>query len=151
MRNTPSLLRIVLVLGICVTALATASAQLPVCPARPQSGMLVQNPPDLYSQNGVLNLDLTLQNQQGSDGYMHYCYVYMNQGQQIEAPTLRLNPGDQLILNLTNNLQSPFDFYSPKTKVSTTDLHRMEMHRHVPMSMGSMHKPGTPDDPCNGT
>ncbi len=151
MRNTSSLLRIVLVLGIWVSGLVTASAQLPMCPPRPESGMLVQNPLDLYSQNGVLNLDLTMENSQGSDGYIRYCYVYMYQGQPVEAPTLRLNPGDQLILNLTNNLQAPFEFYPQKIKVNANDLHRMQMHRHEPMSMGSMHKAGTPDDPCNAT
>ena len=40
---------------------------------------------------------LALQNAIDNEGYMHYCYVYMNQGQAIEAPTLRLNPGDQLL------------------------------------------------------
>jgi FtsP/CotA-like multicopper oxidase with cupredoxin domain len=151
MRNILSLLRIILLLEICAAGFVTASAQLPVCPPRPQSGMLVQNPLDLYSQNGVLSLDLTLQNAQGSDGYMHYCYIYMYQGQPVEAPTLRLNPGDQLILNLTNNLQSPFDSYSQKAKVDSRDLHRMAMHQHAPMLMGGMHKAGTPDDPCNAT
>ena len=33
--------------------------------------------------------DLTLQNQKQNDGFMHYCYIYMYQGQIIEAPTLR--------------------------------------------------------------
>src|ERR1700761_1438887 len=107
MRNTSSLLKTALSLGIAASGLATASAQMPICPPRPQAGTLVQNPLDLYSQNGVLSLDLGMRNAMGSDGYMHYCYVYMYQGQQVEAPTLRLNPGDQLILNLTNNLQAP--------------------------------------------
>ena len=75
---------------------------------------------------------------------MHYCYVYMYQGQPIEAPTLRLNPGDQLVLNLTDNLQAPFD---RKTKHPV---------KHMTMTMGHMHDaasthhaPG-PDDPCDG-
>ena len=64
---------------------------------------------DLYSQNGTLTVNLTLQNQLFLDGFMHYCYIYTYQGQPIEAPTLRLNPGEQLVLNLTNNIQAPFD------------------------------------------
>ena len=36
---------------------------------------------------------------------MHYCYDSIShEGQCFEAPTLRVNPGDTLVLNLTNNL-----------------------------------------------
>ncbi len=151
MRTTSSLLRVVCLLGISIGGCVSASAQLPICPARPQAGTLVQNPVDLYSQNGVLTVDLTLQNALDGNGFMHYCYNYMYQGQLIEAPTLRLNPGDQLILNLTDNLQAPFDFYPPKGKDNAQDVHRMEMHQHTPMVMGGVHKAGAQDDPCNPT
>lgn len=128
-----------LLVAVCAVALTSASAQPPVCPQRPLPGSLVVNPLDLFSQNGTLSLDLTLQNQQGSDGFMHYCYVYNYQGQQIEAPTLRLNPGDQLVLNLTDNIQAPYDKYN-KSKMS------MHMAMHVPPKYA-----GTPPDPdCNG-
>ena len=53
---------------------------------------------------------------------MHYCYVYLYQGQQVEAPTLRLNPGDQLVLNLTDNIQAPYDKIPEKS----------QMNMHVP-------------------
>ena len=89
-------------------SLAAASAQAPICPLRPIPGDPIYNPLDLYSQNGVLTVNLKLQNAVDINGFMHYCYVYMNQGQQIEAPTLRLNPGDTLVMNLTNNLQAPY-------------------------------------------
>jgi len=131
--------------GIVAGSFVMASAQVQICPPRPAGGTLVQNPPDLYSQNGTLSVDLTLQNQQGSDGYMHYCYVYMNQGQQMEAPTLRLNPGDQLNINLTNNIQAPYDRFPAKLQLKEQMRHRM------PMEMGGTHKPGAPDDPCHGT
>ncbi len=144
MRKLSSLLRVALFLGLCGCPLAAAFAGVPVCPPRPQSGTLVTNPPDLYSQNGVLSLDLTLQNALDSDGFMHYCYVYLNQGQQVEAPTLRLNPGDQLILNLTDNIQAPYS-YLPKTfKPNLKNLHSSGMH------MEGHHKAGSSDDPCNG-
>ena len=87
-----------------------------ICPLRPSPGSPVENPLDLYSQNGTLSLDLLLQNQKENDGYMHYCYIYMYQGQQIEAPTLRLNPGDRLLLNLTDNIQAPYDRYGAARK-----------------------------------
>jgi|SRR5579862_3007511 len=120
---------------ICGVAFAGASAQQQICPARPQPGSLVVNPLDLFSQNGVLTVDLTLQNEFDSDGFEHYCYVYIYQGQQVEAPTLRLNPGDQLVLNLTNNIQAPYDRYPRK----------MRMSMHVPGKPGSK-----PTDDCNG-
>ena len=122
----------------------TAAAQLQLCPPRPQPGMLIQNPLDLYSQNGTLSVDLKLQNQMGDDGYEHYCYIYMNQGQPIEAPTLRLNAGDQLILNLTNNIQAPYDRFPAKLQLKMDKIHRS-------MRMTGMHKAGAPDDPCHGT
>jgi FtsP/CotA-like multicopper oxidase with cupredoxin domain len=128
------MLKSVLLSLICAVVLLSASAQ-PICPPRPQPGSLVVNPLDLFSQDGVLNVNLTLQNQLGSDGFMHYCYVYLYQGQQVEAPTLRLNPGDQLVLNLTDNIQAPYDKYPKKT----------QMHMHVPRKPGAM-----PTDDCNG-
>jgi FtsP/CotA-like multicopper oxidase with cupredoxin domain len=143
MRNVSRFLKLLCMTGVFAVCLP-AFAQLPICPPRPVSGTLIQNPPDLYSEGGVLSVDLTLQNQQGSDGYMHYCYVYMNQGQQMEAPTLRLFPGDQLIVNLTNNIQAPYDRFPPKLQFKEKMRHR------TPMVMGSPHKPGTPDDPCEG-
>jgi len=94
---------------VCGVAAINASAQLPVCPSRPQPGTFISNPLDLYSQNGLLTVDLKLQNSTDEFGFMNYCYVYMYQGQPIEAPTLRLNPGDRLVLNLTTNTHSPFD------------------------------------------
>ncbi len=125
-----------LILPLCVVAVAlSASAQQQICPPRPLPGTLVQNPLDLYSQNGSLTVNLTLQNQFGSDGFEHYCYVYLYQGQQVEAPTLRLNPGDTLVLNLTNNIQAPYDRYPKK----------MYMSMKVPPRPGSK-----PTDDCNG-
>jgi len=119
---------------ILAVGLIGASAQQ-ICPPRPLPGNLVVNPLDLFSQSGILNVDLTLQNQMGSDGFMHYCYVYLYQGQQVEAPTLRLNPGDQLVLNLTDNITSPFDRYPKKA----------QMHMRVPGRPGAK-----PNDDCNG-
>ncbi len=131
-----AILRVLLVGVFCGLAALSAAAQAPICPSRPLPGTPVVNPLDLYSQNGVLTVNLLLQNAVDLNGFMHYCYIYMYQGQQVEAPTLRLNPGDQLILNVTNNIQAPYDKTGKKRE-------KMTMH------MG-MHKAGSPDDPCNG-
>ena len=113
-------------------ALIGASAQQR-CPDRPLPGDPVNNPLDLYSQNGTLSVDLLLQNAVDVNGFMHYCYIYMYQGQQIEAPTLRVNPGDTLNINLTNNLQAPYDGSGKKKPV------------HVHMTMSN-----SPADDCSG-
>lgn len=125
--------RICLLLLACGLAAGSALAQTPICPDRPLPGSPISNPLDLYSQNGVLTVNLTLQNAVDVYGFMHYCYIYMYQGQQIEAPTLRLNPGDTLVMNLTNNIQVTDDRNS-KVK---------------PMHMHEMHSSGPADD-CSG-
>jgi FtsP/CotA-like multicopper oxidase with cupredoxin domain len=88
-------------------ALVTASAQLPNCPLRPNPGSPVVNPLNLYSQNKALNVALTLSNGVDFSGYTHDCYNYATANGNVEAPTLRLNPGDTLTLTLTNRLNLP--------------------------------------------
>jgi FtsP/CotA-like multicopper oxidase with cupredoxin domain len=62
---------------------------------------VVSASPDLKSQYGILDVTFTLQTATDSQGVVRYCYV-TNTG--LEAPTLRVNPGDQLIIHFTNNL-----------------------------------------------
>jgi FtsP/CotA-like multicopper oxidase with cupredoxin domain len=69
------------------------------CPTRPVAGSLVGEPESLYSAHGVLNVELRYRTSVGADGRTHYCYVAPNGG---EAPTLRVKPGDLLILHLKN-------------------------------------------------
>jgi len=73
------------------------------CP-RPSPGSAVPEPEDLRSQDGVLKVDLTVRNFREPSGSTRYCYVY---GDGSQSPTLRLNPGDLLILNLKNDLSDP--------------------------------------------
>lgn len=81
---------------------ASAAQEIPLdsCP-RPAPGDTILEPEDLRSQNGVLTLDLAIRNHQQADGSARYCYVLPN---GHEAPTLRLHPGDELILRLKNEL-----------------------------------------------
>ncbi len=72
------------------------------CP-RPEPGSIVAEPEDLWSDNGVLQLDLTLRNETEPDGSMRYCYLL---GDGSQSPTLHLKPGELLILNLRNALSS---------------------------------------------
>jgi FtsP/CotA-like multicopper oxidase with cupredoxin domain len=73
------------------------------CPRFP-TGSPVSAPEDLYSKNGVLRVHLALRNRLTADGEMRYCYVNADGSQ---APTLRLHPGDRLILSLKNELSLP--------------------------------------------
>jgi hypothetical protein len=72
------------------------------CP-RPAQGNEVPEPEDLRSQNGVLQVELSLHNYKEKDGTNRYCYL-LPDGHQW--PTLRLSPGDLLILDLNNDLSS---------------------------------------------
>jgi len=69
--------------------------------SRPAPGSVVAEPEDLHSEHGVLKVDLTIRNEQAADGATRYCYVL---GDGNEAPTLRLKPGDLLVLRLKNQL-----------------------------------------------
>jgi FtsP/CotA-like multicopper oxidase with cupredoxin domain len=84
------------------TAAAATSLRDP-CP-RPAAGSIVPEPKDLRSENGVLNLDLTIRDHRESDGSVRYCYLLAD---GTQSPTLRLHPGDTLVLKLKNELTDP--------------------------------------------
>src|SRR5579862_2021875 len=83
---------------------AMANVKGEPCPGRPAAGSVVGQPDDLHSQKGVLRVDLTYLKFVDADGQTHYCYAYKDGS---EAPTLRLKPGDLLILRLKNGLTLP--------------------------------------------
>ena len=64
-------------------------------------GTAVPEPEDLRSKNGELTVDLRIYNYVEANGSVRYCYTTKD---GKEAPNLRLNPGDLLILNLRNSL-----------------------------------------------
>jgi FtsP/CotA-like multicopper oxidase with cupredoxin domain len=112
----------VLFLGVSVgPACAVLRAQKAVqdpCP-RPAPGSAVPEPEDLRSQNGVLKVDLAVHNFKEKDGSTRYCYLLADGSQ---SPTLRLNPGDLLILNLKNDLTES------ETAASTADHSHAHAH-----------------------
>ena len=88
-------------LCLCFVALAQyAHAAEDLCP-RPSPGSTVTDPADLRSRNGVLKVELTAHNAKQSDGTTRYCFVDENGS---ESPTLRVSPGDLVILTLKNDL-----------------------------------------------
>jgi FtsP/CotA-like multicopper oxidase with cupredoxin domain len=94
------------------------------CPARPTAGSVVAEPADLHSVHGVLRVDLVYRNSVDADGHMRFCYLFrdgaprgVGKGRSgleprvpdaakddVQAPNLRLDPGDTLILRLANEL-----------------------------------------------
>jgi FtsP/CotA-like multicopper oxidase with cupredoxin domain len=62
---------------------------------------VVEEPEDLRSQNGVLEARLTANDAAAGDGAIRYCYT---DSAGHESPTLRVHPGDLVVLHLTNAL-----------------------------------------------
>ncbi len=71
-----------------------------VCPRFP-AGSATTAPPELESQNGVLEVTFKFLTVTDSQGLVRYCYV-TDTG--LQSPTLRVNPGDQLIIHFQNDL-----------------------------------------------
>jgi len=95
--------KLALVLLLAATsAFAAGPSTNQACP-RPPVGSAVQDPPELRSHNGVLEVTLHFRYQPTvvGQGPPRYCYV-TDDG--MESPTLRVNPGDQLIIHFHNDL-----------------------------------------------
>ena len=95
--------------GLIVLALGSVSTSNPAhaltapqepCP-RPAPGSVVAEPVDLHSDKGVLKVELSYTDFKAADGQEEYCYQSRDGSQ---APTLRLQPGDLLVLSLRNKL-----------------------------------------------
>jgi FtsP/CotA-like multicopper oxidase with cupredoxin domain len=117
------------VLACIAPAAPTLAASLPAqafC-SRPPPGSVIAQPKDLRSELGVLELDLTLRNERQSDGSVRYCYVLADGAQ---SPTLRLNPGDLLVLHLKNDLLSFESDAAPHSRAAGT--------RRDPCASGAM-------------
>jgi FtsP/CotA-like multicopper oxidase with cupredoxin domain len=81
----------------------------------------------IQSSRGVLRADLGIYNERKPDGEVRYCY---RTPQGHESPTLRVRPGDLVVLRLTNHLSS--------LQPDATNTH----HNHAAA------EPGAPD-PCS--
>ena len=91
-------------IAITYAAPATTPVGVPDPCARPASGSVVPEPRDLRSENGVLKVEMSIRDVREADGTPHYCYLLPDGS---IAPTLRLHPGDELILTLKNDLVDP--------------------------------------------
>jgi FtsP/CotA-like multicopper oxidase with cupredoxin domain len=84
---------------LCFTGISFSES----CP-RPASGSTVEEPTELHSQNGVLEARLTAYNKPDAHDSVRYCYL---DAAGHESPTLRVHPGDLVVLHLTNALTDP--------------------------------------------
>jgi FtsP/CotA-like multicopper oxidase with cupredoxin domain len=107
---------------VCGFSFVGARAQ---CPPYPEPNTVVQDAPSIYSQNGVLTADFTMGHSVDQNGYTHYCYKYATPAGVVESPTLRVNPGDRLMLNVQNRIASG----SPESKGA------MEMEMSAPVGV----------------
>jgi FtsP/CotA-like multicopper oxidase with cupredoxin domain len=94
----------ILLASCLLNAGAPAPAQTGGCPVRLAADGIIRNPAVLSSANAFLNVGFTLRSQKMHELALHECYVYQSASGLVEAPTLRLNPGDRVELDLTNRL-----------------------------------------------
>jgi FtsP/CotA-like multicopper oxidase with cupredoxin domain len=85
------------------------------CPRFPV-GSRIQEPVDLFSSGGTLTVALQYQTMMDEHGSTRFCFTTMD-GKQ--SPTLHVNPGDRLVLTITNLV--PAD---------APGLPAMQMHSH---------------------
>jgi FtsP/CotA-like multicopper oxidase with cupredoxin domain len=98
---------------------------------RPEPGAVVGEPRDLRSVDGVLKVELQLRNARAPDGGIRYCYVTPDGAQ---SPTLRVHPGDLVVLGLKNEL-------TPGLSAAAASAPRMAMPEAGPQR-------GARVDPC---
>ncbi len=105
------------------------------CPVRPSPGSTVTDPLNVYSQNGSLTTNLSIENYLSS-GFILYCYAYQT---GVEAPTLNLSPGDTLNLSLTNQIQQFIAAKPPQHEYKSA------------ASMAALSRSVPADPDCSGT
>ena len=142
------------------TATSSATSPTPVAPVanaclRFAAGSVVQQPPALFSKNGVLNVNFSYQTTTDPFGRQLFCFMTPN---GLENPTLHVNPGDTLNVTVTNNTPSVVptttEVFNPPNCGDTTQLELNPDNAALnTMTGGSMniHYHGTNTSPaCHG-
>ena len=93
---------------------------------RPEPGSLVGEPRDLRSIDGVLKVELRLRNAYEPDGTTRYCYVTPDGAQ---SPTLRVHPGDLMVLGLKNELKPGEAAAASAPRMSMPDMRQARPRR----------------------
>jgi FtsP/CotA-like multicopper oxidase with cupredoxin domain len=99
------------------------------CP-RFAAGSVLQNPPSLFSNNGALRVQFSYQTTTDSNNRQLYCFMTPAGD---ENPTLHVNPGDHLIITVTNNTtgnMNPMALNPPNCGDSTMYSSSLNIHYH---------------------
>ena len=100
----------------CVLAQTTVIRNNP-CP-RFGAGSTVRNPPNLFSRNGTLTVNLSYNTGMDSEGRTLFCFATQD---GKESPTLHVHPGDHLIVHVKNNLPAPTSASEMQMTTSASD------------------------------
>jgi FtsP/CotA-like multicopper oxidase with cupredoxin domain len=146
--------------GVAAVAQTTATSSAAVARVanpcqRFAAGSVVQQPPALFSENGVLNVKFSYQTTTDAFGRQLYCFMTPS-GQ--ENPTLYVNPGDTLNITVTNNtppvVPTSTEAFNAPTCGDTTEVELNTSNSSgFTMTGGSMniHYHGTNTSPaCHG-
>ena len=96
-------LRCILLALVLLAPLSSLAQSGPPCP-RPAPGSVVTAPPELFSQNGTLNVTFNYFTAMDSAGRTLFCFVTPN---GLQGPTLHVMPGDTLNITVTNLVPAP--------------------------------------------
>jgi FtsP/CotA-like multicopper oxidase with cupredoxin domain len=99
------------------------------CP-RLAAGSAVENPPALFSSNGILSVNFSYQTR--VDAYGRTLFCFMTPG-GLENPTLYVLPGDHLVITVTNNTpvgMNPMALNPPNCGATTMDSSSLNIHYH---------------------
>jgi FtsP/CotA-like multicopper oxidase with cupredoxin domain len=105
-------------------------------------GSEVAEPEDLRSVDGILKVDLAFRSFVDSKGEVRYCYVTPN-GKQ--SPTLRVKPGDTVILNFKNEATAaPPQTRNARAAAQQAGASAPGASAHSGMQMNSANTPAAP-------
>jgi FtsP/CotA-like multicopper oxidase with cupredoxin domain len=137
MRGTPCssgfrpIVRLFKISPIVLTLLHIAAGSQPLhaqaadlCP-RPQRSSIVDEPVDLRSKDGVLELTLIARDVRESDGRTRYCF---SDSEGRESPNLRVHPGDWVIIHLKNAMTDLASLGPGSASRGSTNSEPMRMH-----------------------
>jgi FtsP/CotA-like multicopper oxidase with cupredoxin domain len=98
--------------------------------ARPAAGSVVTNPPSLFSSNGLLSVRFSYQHILDAAGRELFCFMTPD---GLQNPSLHVNPGDQLMITVTNNLpkgKGSMEVNAPNCGDKTMNSSSLNIHYH---------------------
>jgi FtsP/CotA-like multicopper oxidase with cupredoxin domain len=122
-----------------------ASSAVAACPDL-SAGSTITAPVDLFSQNGVLEVTLNLQTDVDAAGRQRYCYVTSN---GLLSPTLRVNPGDTLLIHFYNQLPAGLAPVVPEVMPNMASMAQASPKAASAGMQVTLHDTSN-DSPCNG-